>query len=200
VLRIVPHPTNFSAVGACSLFGGARLKTWHAYLLPLGVMILSDVCLWVLSGFDFNYSLGHPSRVFVYGSFMIYVWIGRWIGDKDSVARVGLAAMLGGLQFFVLTNFCEWLFQPLYYDLIAEPYRYARDLNGLLHCFVMALPFYQGESPVGEHPFPILSDPRHTIIWSVFGDIVFTTGYILIHRKLAQRSAVEETPVPVTSA
>src|ERR1035441_5271474 len=72
MLRIVPHPTNFSSVGACSLFGGARVRAWHAYGVPLGVMIVSDSILWVMSGFNHDYSLAHISRFYVYASFMIY--------------------------------------------------------------------------------------------------------------------------------
>lgn len=195
VLRLVPHPTNFSSVGAMSLFGGARVKTWHAYLFPLGVMIVSDLALWVVSGFDFNYSLGHPSRVFVYGSFMIYVAIGRWLIDKDSsVSSIAAAGTLGGLQFFVLTNFCEWLFQPMYYQLIAEPFRYSRDWTGLMTCFAAALPFYQGETAFSEHPFVVLTDFRFTIVWTILADIVFTSAYVLVHDRLTQP---REEPAPV---
>ena len=201
VLRVVPHPTNFSSVGACSLFGGARVRSWHAYLIPLGVMIVSDLLLWVLSGFDFNYSLGHPSRVFVYASFMIYVWIGRSLANTNSIVSIALAATLGGLQFFILTNFCEWLFQPLYYSLVPEPFRYARDLDGLLTCFAAALPFYQGETAFGEHPFALLTDFKLTIVWTILGDILFTTVYILVHAKLVQRVAQpEQAPVHATNA
>lgn len=200
ILRVVPHPTNFSSVGALSLFGGARVQGWRAYLLPLGVMVFSDLVLWVLSGFDFNYSLGHPSRVFVYGSFMIYVWIGRWLAKTNSVGAVALAGTLGGLQFFVLTNFCEWLFQPLYYELVAEPFRYSRDWSGLVACFAAALPFYQGETAFSEHPFAVLGDFRLTIVWTILGDVVFTTYYILIHARLVQRATrTEQTPVPVAN-
>ncbi len=200
-LRLVPHPTNFSSVGACSLFGGARVKAWHAYLLPLVVMVVSDLCLWVLSKYDFSYSLGHPSRIFVYASFMIYVWIGRWLRDSDSLGSIALASTLGGLQFFVLTNFCEWLFQPMYYELILEPYRYSRDLAGLLSCFAAALPFYQGETPFGEHPFAVLGDFRLTIVWTILGDFLFTSAYMVIHARFAQRSAVSaRIPVQTTNA
>ncbi|MSQ94068.1 MAG: hypothetical protein EXR98_05870 [Gemmataceae bacterium] len=201
LLRIVPHPTNFSSVGACSLFGGARVKAWYAYLLPLGVMVVSDLCLWVLSGFDFNYSLGHPSRVFVYASFMIYVWVGRWLSDKSSIGAVCLAGTLGGLQFFFVTNFCEWLFQPMYYDLIQDQFRYSRDLGGLATCFGAALPFYQGETAFSAHPFAVLGDFRLTIVWTILGDIVFTTGYLALHAKLLQRAASpEKIPVQTTNA
>ena len=33
LLRLVPHPPNFSSVGALGLFGGARLRAWHAFAL-----------------------------------------------------------------------------------------------------------------------------------------------------------------------
>jgi hypothetical protein len=199
ILRIVPHPTYFSSVGAASLFGGARVKAWYAYLIPLAIMIVSDSLLWILSAFDFNYSLGHPSRFFVYGSFMVYVAIGRWLIKTDSMASVALAGLLGGVQFWVLTNFCEWLFQPMYYSLIAEPFRYSRDLAGLLQCFVAALPFYQGEVAFSEHPFVVLGDFKFTILWTIAGDIVLTAGYIWIYGKLTQPSS-EAASVPAMEA
>jgi hypothetical protein len=199
VLRIVPHPTNLTSVGAVGLFGGARVRAWHAYLFPLGVMIVSDLILWALTGFDFKYSLGHPSRVYVYASFMIYVLIGRWLRNKKSIGSITVAATLGGLQFFILTNFCEWLFQPM--TSVAEPYRYSRDLDGLVMCFAKALPFYQGETPFGEHPFAMLTDFKLTIVWNVLGDIIFTTVYILIHDMVVERiSATKKAPVPATNA
>jgi len=197
VLRIVPHPTNFSSVGALSLFGGARVRTWHAYLLPLGVMVFSDLILWALSGFDFNYSLGHPSRAFVYASFMIYVWIGRQLAHKNSLGAVALAGTLGGLQFFVLTNFCVWLFQPYYF---ATPI-YSNDLNGLMMCFAAALPFYQGETAFGAHPFALLTDFKLTIVWTILGDIIFTWTYLFVHAKLVSRVAgTESTSVSASNA
>ena len=199
ILRVVPHPTNFSSVGACSLFGGARVRAWHAYLLPLGVMVVSDSILWVLSGFDYDYSLGHISRLYVYASFMIYVLIGRWLHDKNSIVSTTTAATLGALQFFVLTNFCTWLFQPM--TIVAEPFRYSRDLNGLSACFLAALPFYGSETAPGAHPFVLLTDYRLNIVWTALGDILFTTIYLLVYAKLAQRAVrTEQTPMPATSA
>ena len=35
LLRLVPHPPNFAPVGAMSLFAGANLSGWWAYLVPL---------------------------------------------------------------------------------------------------------------------------------------------------------------------
>lgn len=200
IMRIVPHPPNFSSVGALGLFGGARLRAWQAYLLPLAIMILSDLLLWVLTGFDFKYSLGHLSRVFVYASFMIYVFIGRWLRDTNSVTSIMLAATLGGVQFFVLTNFCEWLFQP-WQPGIPAAYLYTRDLSGLITCFAYALPFYDGTLPYVDHPFMLFTDFRLSLIWTCLGDVIFSTVYFLAHARLVKlASSARMLPVPVTNS
>jgi hypothetical protein len=186
-LRIIPHPPSFSGVGALGIFGGARLRSWQAFLLPIGVMILSDLSLWCLTGFDEKYSLGHPSRAFVYGAFIIYVLIGRWLRKRDSIGSIAVAALVGGLQFFVVTNFCEWLFQPYmpYYDQIPEMFRYSRDLTGLATCFAYALPFY-GETPYLSKPFMLFQDHQLALAWTCVGDFVFSTAYLLAYRAFAR--------------
>jgi hypothetical protein len=191
VLRIVPHPPNFSSIGALGLFGGARLQAWQAYLLPLGIMVLSDISLWVLTGFDPLYSVNHQSRLYVYAGFIIYVLIGRCLRKQDSLKSVVLAATLGGLQFFFITNFCTWLFQPFdpSYSELPEVFRYSRDWNGLVTCFVMALPFYNpGEIPFVDHPFMLFTDHRLALPWTIAGDIFFTSLYMSIYANLAQKT------------
>ncbi len=42
VARLLPHPPNFSPVASVSLFGGARLRGWQAYLIPLALMAVTD--------------------------------------------------------------------------------------------------------------------------------------------------------------
>lgn len=203
LLRVVPHPPNFSAVGALGIFGGARLRAWQAYLLPLGIMVLSDLSLWILTGFDHKYSLSHLSRVYVYAGFMVYVLIGRCLHRQNSLASVALAATLGGVQFFVLTNFCEWLFQPWqsYYADIPAAFRYSRDWDGLVTCFAYALPFYSGEVPYTAHPFMLFTDFRLSLVWTVLGDVLFTTIYMLVYARLARRVAlVASLPAPAPNA
>lgn len=122
---------NFNPVHALGTFGGARLKSWLAYVLPLAVMFVTDVALSLIRGFD--YGLGNSSRIWVYGSLLIYVAIGRTVvGDSKSPLRIGAATLLGAAQFFLITNFFEWL---------ALPEMYSRDLSGLATSYVAALPF-----------------------------------------------------------
>ena len=45
-LRLVPHPPNFTPIGAMALFSGAYLgRRWLAFAAPLGAMLLSDLVL-----------------------------------------------------------------------------------------------------------------------------------------------------------
>jgi hypothetical protein len=137
VLRLVPNTYGFTAVGALGLFVGAKFRSWQSWGLPLLVMVVTDCLLLVMTA-DALYSPLHLSRTYVYGSLLVYVLLGKVLARRNTWPAVVGASLLGSLQFFVLTNFCYWLLQPLEgVDL------YTRDASGLLNCFVMALPFYR---------------------------------------------------------
>lgn len=187
VIRLIPHPANCSPMGAVGLFGGGRLKAWQALTLPLAVMLASDLGLWVLSGFDFKYSLGHISRVYVYGSVLGYALIGRWLlKGRESLPWTLAASVLGSVQFFLVTNFFDWLVQPMHYHHYPEYLHYSRDLAGLMQCYVAALPFYQGEVPLSLHAFVIEGDFRYSVFGLLLGDLVFTGGLYGLHAGLTR--------------
>src|SRR3989304_1645568 len=126
--RLVPHPANFTPVGAMSLFAGARIPGWQAYLIPLVLMAVTDSI--------FGYSATIP---FIYGSFLLNVWIGRRLLRKANFRRLGPVVLLGSLQFFLLTNAGVWLTSGMY------PHTGA----GLLACYIAAIPFF-GRTLAGD--------------------------------------------------
>jgi len=132
LLRLVPHPWNCTPVGALGLFAGGRLRSWHAFAVPVGVMVCSDILLalfWQKQPFD----------PFVYASFLVNVLLGRWLCRTESAARIGLASLLASFQFYLVTNFGAWL------QLSSEAFgTYTRDLNGLAMAYVAGLPFSGG--------------------------------------------------------
>lgn len=118
--RLAPHPPNFAPVGSVSLFAGARLRGWHAYLLPLVLMAVTDP---LVGGYSFT-------TPFVYASFLVNVWLGRRLQSTENALRIGGMCLLCSTQFFLLTNFGSWLaFYP-------------HTLSGLATCFVAAIPFF----------------------------------------------------------
>jgi len=191
IWRLIPHPANCLPLGAMGIHGGAKLRGWKPFLFPLAVLVISDIALWVRTDFDMQY-LFHLSRIYVYGSFLIYVLIGRMLRGRESVLAIGGASLLGSLQFFLVTNFCVWLFQPL--EPLDRVYVvYSRDLSGLLTCFAAALPFFQGDSPLDLHAL-FVGDPRFGTFYLVAGDLVFTYGLFGLQALLARTPVAAGQP------
>ncbi len=129
--RLVPHIPNFTPVGGMSLFAGARLRGWRAFMLPLALMAVTDP-------FVGGYSFATP---FIYTALLINVWLGsRLLRNTQSPLRIGSVTALGSLQFFVITNFGVWL---------KFPETYAHTFQGLAACYIAAIPFYGRELAAG---------------------------------------------------
>jgi len=123
-LRLVPHPPNFTPIGAMALFSGAYLgrKGVIAFAAPLGALLLSDLVL--------GFYRGMPT---VYFSVALVVIIGWLSLQRVSPLRIGAAAIASSVLFFVVTNFGMWLSSGFY----------PRTLAGLQACYVAAIPFFQ---------------------------------------------------------
>jgi hypothetical protein len=122
-LRLVPHPPNFTPIGAMALFSGAYLgRRPVAFAVPIGALLLSDLVL----GF-------YHGQATVYFSVALIVMIGMAALSRVSPLRVGAAALISSILFFVITNFGMWLFSGFY----------PTTLAGLEACYVAAIPFFQ---------------------------------------------------------
>lgn len=122
-LRLLPHPPNFTPIGAMALFSGAYLgRRAIAFAAPLGALLLSDLVLGFYAGMNF-----------VYASLALAVLIGWALSARRSAARVGAAALASAILFFVVTNFGMWLFSGIY----------PNTPSGLAACYVAAIPFFQ---------------------------------------------------------
>jgi len=128
VARLIPHLPNFTPVGALGLYSGARLRSWQAYLIPLAVLAITDPILGLIFGFR-AFTVLTP---FVYLSFLVNVWIGRHLRETTRAWRIGGAAVVGSVQFFLITNFAVW----------ATGSWYPHTLAGLGTCYLLAIPFF----------------------------------------------------------
>lgn len=128
LLRLIPHPPNFAPVGATAVFGGARLRGWQAYVVPLLAMLLTDpLRSWMEGGYP-AYSWG---TLVVYGCFMISVVLGRvFLRKSSSPGRIAAVALAGSVQFFAFTNLAVWAAN------------YPHNWAGFVACYVAAIPFF----------------------------------------------------------
>jgi hypothetical protein len=131
LLRLVPHPPNFAPIGAVALFGGAKLRGWQAYAVPLLAMLVTDpIRSWMEGGYP-AYSWG---SLIIYGSFLISVGLGRiFLQKSDSMFRIASVAFVGSLQFYLITNFPSWA---------SSNSLYPHTWSGLVECYAAALPFF----------------------------------------------------------
>src|ERR1043165_3758934 len=117
-LRLVPHPPNFTPIGAMALFSGAYLgRRVIAFAAPLGALLLSDLVL----GF-------YHGQATVYFSVALIVMLGMVALTRQSVLRIASAAVASSVLFFIITNFGMWMFSGFY----------PRTLAGLEACYVAA--------------------------------------------------------------
>lgn len=122
-MRLLPHPANFTPIGALALFAGAHFddKRW-AFVIPLAAMLLSDILL----GF-------HGQMPVTYGAFAVIVAMGFSLKERRTALRVAGASVSAATFFFVVSNFGVWASGSLY----------PMTLQGLVACYVAAIPFFQ---------------------------------------------------------
>src|ERR1700685_170922 len=166
--RLVPHAPNVTPLGGSCLFAGSRIPGFWAYLLPLIVMIATDPVVGHAGGASGGYTWASPV---IYACFLLNVFIGRRMLRRVTPVRVGFAAFLCSLQFFVLTNFALWVAAVAQHNPI-----YSADFTGLMTCYALALPFW------GR---------------TLAGDLLFSGALFGLYELLSRRTAASKEPVTV---
>lgn len=124
--RWLPHPPNWTAITAVAIFAGWALRSpWLAALVPMGVMMVSDVAIGLHSGM---WAVYPPFAIIAMASAGLFAR-GAGLGWLGTLA----GATAGSLFFFVFSNLAVWWGSGMY----------APTLAGLMQCFAMALPFLQ---------------------------------------------------------
>jgi len=121
ISRILPHPFNFTPIGAIALFGAARFdKKAYAFLVPAVAMVASD------------FFIGKPFAP-TYICFAFIALFGLLFLKKVNFGRVVTASLISSVAFFLITNFFVWIGSS----------HYSQTIQGLIACYVAGLAFYQ---------------------------------------------------------
>lgn len=137
-LRFLPHPANFAPVAAVALFGGVYLSRRWAVILPLLVMLMSDLLMSVpefrsLLPWGAGSAGFHLHTPYVWFSFILVGLIGLAVRKRKSPLTIVLGSLAGSIVFYLVTNWAVWAFGTMY----------APDFGGLVQSYVRAIPFFR---------------------------------------------------------
>ncbi|MBU2575968.1 hypothetical protein KKF64_02685 [Patescibacteria group bacterium] len=124
IMRLTPHPWNFSPMGALFLFSGFALpRRWM--FLPLIALSATDV---IIGTYQWQVMM------IVYGTYSVMMFSAYYIRTQG----YGMASVLGlsigsAILFFITTNFAHWMFFG----------GYAHNASGLMSAYAAGIPFFR---------------------------------------------------------
>ena len=118
VTRLIPHPPNFTSTLAIAFYLPALFGT-KFLIVAISAFIISDLIIGM-----------HQLILFTWGSLLLIGLISRYF--KRNYFRF-LGIFFSCVIFFIVSNFGVWLFGDIY----------TKNFQGLLHCYTMAIPFFQ---------------------------------------------------------
>ena len=123
VMRVIPHPWNFTPLGALALLAGFWLPRSY-FVMPLVVRFFSDL---IIGFFTWQIMLA------VYISHLLATVLGFYLKRFYGWPVAMLASITGSLIFFFVTNAAVWAWGGLY----------PADGGGLLASYYAGLPFFR---------------------------------------------------------
>ena len=118
--RIFIHWPNFTPVIALALFGGLYLGKTRGWVMPLLLMVVSDLIIGL-----------HATIFFTWGSIVLIALLGYRMRARRNVSSVLGTAVLAAVLYFLVTNFGAWLAM------------YPKTAAGFVSCYLAAIPFFR---------------------------------------------------------
>lgn len=172
--RLLPHPYNFTPIGAMGLFGAAYFsKRWLAFAVPFAAMWVSDLILDNIVYAQYYEGFQWFGHVWVYLSFALIVLLGFALLRKVKISNLLLASLSASALFYLVTNFGVWLHSPLY----------PQNIAGLLGCYTAGLPFMSME----------LAPPLGFLLNGVLGDLFYTGALFGVYELVKARIPALQT-------
>jgi len=128
LLRFLSLPVAFTSVAASLLFFGARQPRRRMWI-PLALLVAADV---VLTKLVYAYPLSADHLV-TWAWYAAVLLLGGKLKENSGALRVGGAALVASVSFFLVSNLAVWVVWEMY----------PKTLAGLGACYVAALPFFR---------------------------------------------------------
>ena len=166
--RAIPNrPFGFAPQLALAIFSGAVIKDKrYAFLLPLISMFISDLLYQVLYMAGVTPIYGFYNGMLINYLLCASVTLFGLLIKKVRVTSILIASLAGPTFYFIVSNFLTWVG-------VGDYVEYDKTWNGLMQCYVAALPFYKN---------------------SLMGTLVFSTvlfgSWFLINRRAAKAATL----------
>ncbi len=137
--RLIPHPPNFTAVGAIALFAGAKLTDQRlAFIIPIAALWLSDLLInnTIYASYYNGFVFLTEGFGYIAAGMILIVIIGQLMLRRMTVKRLLFGTVLASLSFFLITNFGVWS---------GTHSPYPANFQGLMLCYEAAIPFFRNE-------------------------------------------------------
>ena len=127
-IRWIALPFSFTPVIAALLYFGARMprKQWW---VPVAMLAASDVYLTRVT-YGYQLTADHFVTWAFYAGILL---LGGVMIKGFSPLRIGAAALIGSVSFFLISNFAVWAVWQLY----------PKTFAGLTACYVAGMPFFR---------------------------------------------------------
>jgi hypothetical protein len=132
--RLVPHPWNAAPVTAIALFAGTYFSKRWSLVLPLAVVILSDLLI-----------MWHRTAPFSWLAYALAAMLGWWLRARTTPGRVLCASLAGSCLFFLISNFGVWALEHMY----------PKTPLGLWECYLAGLWFFR-HTLIGDLVYTVL--------------------------------------------
>jgi hypothetical protein len=138
--RLLPHPYNFTPIGAIGLFGAAHFsRKYLSFIIPFAALWLSDMLLNNLVYaplYPEHYGSGFvwmsKTALYVYPAFAIIIGLGFLLLKQVKVSNLLLASLMASVLFFLITNAGAWW----------GSLQYSKDFGGLMAAYTAGIPFF----------------------------------------------------------
>jgi hypothetical protein len=156
---IALHPEyavwNASVIGALALFAAARLGFWQGLAFTAVAIALKDVSLYFTTAWWEPY----PLSWLYFSGYAVAGWL--FLRRSDSAAGVACAVGTGvgcGFVFFLVSNYISW---------VEQAYPYGYSFEGLINCYIAAIPFARGTF-IGDIFFSTVLFGAHAVLSRVY--------------------------------
>jgi hypothetical protein len=165
--RVIPHPVNFSPLGAIAIFAAAHFnKRWQILCIPILATWLSDIYInnVIYSRYYPTFTWFYEGFYFTYLSYILIAIFGLLLFKKLNFKRILIGILGSSVIFFIVSNLGCWVGNSFY----------PQNFSGLISCYIAGIPYITG-----------------TLLGDIFYGLILFGGFSIAQNQLPALRKIE---------